>query len=197
MNREMIPGLTKEGPLKKSLISLLAALLVMFALPITGAFAASVTHQGQKINCVEQILPLQSGQLSSKVTATACFLTFSQAIAFATGGAVQLPAAQVPQNLTAAQMRSAKVRPFITTIVAYMYSDTGYGGSTLTISTTVSNPACASGYDYGLASMPTGWDDVVSSLKVSTAQDGCVYTACTAMRTMVVLMSVITEILPM
>lgn len=177
----MITSLTREDPLKKFLLSSLASLLVMLALPVAGAFAASATSQGLKNYCVEQISPLRAGQLSSDVVSTDCFATLSQSVAFSTNGAIHLSPAATPRDLIGAMMRNISFRPFTTTTIAYLYENGNYnagGGGMLTITTSISNPVCNSSYDYGLSTMPSQWDNQVSSFAVvaNPPGAGCVYT---------------------
>lgn len=51
-------------------------------------------------HCVVHIEPLQLGQTESRVSEPVCFDTFSEALFFATGGAVRLPNSAEPGEVT-------------------------------------------------------------------------------------------------
>lgn len=146
--------------MRKLFLSLCFACLSIIVLPVSSVFAAPVVTGNAQ--CVEEIAPLRINQQSSDVLNTRCFATFSEAIAFATSGAVTLSASATPKDLTAAQLNQASAQPAITTVIGILYWDSNYGGASLSITTGGSR--CGSSYDYGIASMPSGWDNVVSSL---------------------------------
>jgi hypothetical protein len=174
MNGKMTTSLIEEGPLKKFLFSSLATLLVVLALPVASIFAASVTSQEQKNNCVEQISPLRAGQVSSSVLSIKCFATFSQSIAFATNGAIHLSTAVTPRDLTAAQMRNASVHPFTTVTIGILYDQADLVVPPSLIVTGTSGCSSSDYADYGISTLSTyGWDKVVSSLE---GDNGCTYT---------------------
>lgn len=174
-NRKMIISLTKEGPLKKFLISSFAALLIMLAVPLAGVFAASVTSQTQKHNCAVQLSPLRAGQKSSDVVSNKCFATFSQAVAFATHEAVHLSAAATPKDLTAAQIRLLGLRPQVTLLIGILYQNYSEGGDSLTVYTNSSGTPCNSIADYGISNLATySFANEVSSIEQE--QNNCNYT---------------------
>jgi hypothetical protein len=148
----------------------------MCALPAAGVFAASITPQVQKPNCTTSILPLQRGQMSSKVVSSACFATFSQAIAFATHGAISLPTSATPKNLTAAQVKAASMRPNAVLLIGILYQDINEGGFSFVVSTDSNGTPCNSTADYGISDLSVyGWSNAISSLKQE--QNNCNFTS--------------------
>ena len=69
------------------------------SLPSSTPSHASATLKPDQ-HCVAHIDPIQPGQKESRVTVRGCFNTFAEAISFATGGAVRLPATTQPSEVT-------------------------------------------------------------------------------------------------
>jgi Peptidase inhibitor family I36 len=124
--------------------------------------AASSQHQrpaaGAAQNCVAQALPA-----GSMVTPTAtCYATFSAAIKAATGGRVTLPATAKPGSVTPAMIDAWNAAPATTFVLSIDYKDANFGGGSLTWT---QSSDCGK---FQAASMPSGWNDVVSSLVTGT-----------------------------
>lgn len=88
---------------------------------------------------------------------TQCFandVAFEAAVEDQTGGVLLLAGEQAPQA-------RGGVQPLATYIIATLYVDSNYGGSSLVVTTGYSTLCTAHSY-YG-NSMPTGWANVVSS----------------------------------
>ncbi|MGC4174482.1 hypothetical protein [Demequina sp.] len=62
---------------------------------------------------------------------------------------------------TGAARGSASIEPYATYILAVFYEDAAYGGASYNITT--SNSSLCSGFHYYGSSMPSGWNDRVSS----------------------------------
>ena len=93
-----------------------------------------------------------------------CFRTFSKAIEFATNGRVVLSEDATPETVTDEEINGPTVDqlgPAATFVVGIEYEHANFGGATLTISSGVT----CSGYTLSLSSMPSGWNDVISSAK--------------------------------
>lgn len=140
----------------------------------------------QKPHCVVGLDPTQYGQSESVGYVKGCYATIGQAVSAATGGAVTLPPGIPPNRITQRMLigkRSSKrARTFIPyvdtkchldnnannntcngTVIAIDYENTYFGGASLTWFSTV-NGGCNNGADsFGITSMPSGWDKVVSS----------------------------------
>lgn len=96
-----------------------------------------------------------------------CFDTFSDAIYFATGGAVRLPATVGPDELTEEMLQPAADR----TVISVEYKDPNYSGQSFVWY--VNNSfGCTTGWSYAQPTMPSGWNDVISS---SASYGGCHY----------------------
>jgi hypothetical protein len=108
-------------------------------------------------NCVAEAEPA-----GSMVTPTAtCYSTFSAAIRAATGGRVMLPATATPGSVTPAMIHAWNAGPATTFILSIDYKDANLSGSSLTWT---QSSDCGK---FQASSMPSGWNDVVSSLVTS------------------------------
>lgn len=147
--------MTKRRTLRPLL--LVGSTLLLFAMAGIVSAAASAGADG---NCVVKIDPVQPGQQSSQVSQPQCFATFAQAIAAATGGTVHLSPTAQPSQLTQGMLSAA---PDTSTVIGIDYVNSSFGGNSLTW--TVGNGGCAVGVHFEASSMPSGWNDVVSSAK--------------------------------
>jgi hypothetical protein len=98
---------------------------------------------------------------ASRAPSMVCFTTFAQAIFAASDGRVVLdPGAPVGLLPAAAQITNAlgSLSPLATVIIGVDYTGTSYSGSSLTW---YESAGCGS---YLTSSMPTGWNDVISSV---------------------------------
>ena len=126
-----------------------------------GAASAATHHRaasGQGQDCVAEAEPA-----GSMVTPTAtCYSTFSAAIRAVTGGRVVLPATAKPGSVTPAMIDAWNAGPATTFVLSIDYKDANFGSSSLTWTQTSD---CGS---FQAASMPSGWNDVISSLVTGT-----------------------------
>lgn len=127
--------------------ALVGAIFVAVVVPgqTLAASGASTDNAAAARNCVA--LPNQ---------ATRCFATFTAGVTYATGGRVTTGDPSTAQRQLAAAPLSGGLE-----IRAILFVNSGYGGSTFTI------------YDYDVCtwkqpSMPSGWDNVVSSVQVGS-----------------------------
>ena len=131
--------------------------------------AASADNAGPaRGHCIVHIDPVLPGETASKVSAPKCFATFKEAIAAATSGTVQLPSAATPKMLTATMLRPESAAA--QTVISIDYRDSGFGGTSLTWY--VSGTAGCAANTYSASSMPSGWNDEVSS---SQRYDSCTH----------------------
>lgn len=100
------------------------------------------------------------GEQSSQVSQPQCFATFARAIAAATGGTVQLSPAAKPSQLTQEMLSDV---PDTTTVIGIDYVNSNFGGNSLTWTST--SGGCTSTQHFQASSMPSGWNDVVSSAR--------------------------------
>ncbi len=132
---------------------------LFLASPIQATAHAMATQSAAK-HCVIQLNPIRAGQTSSSIVSYTCYATFSASIAAATGGRVHLATNTSPQALSQA-IRA--LSPSSINVIVIFFVDGNYGGNTYTATT--SGSSCSTGATYGDTSMPSGWNDVVSSLE--------------------------------
>jgi hypothetical protein len=114
-------------------------------------------------HCIVGLEPLKEGQEESVASEMTCFTNFSEAIAAATGGAVQLPKDIDPSGITEEMLQSAM--PAAQTIISVSYQHSNFGGSSLTHYAN-NTYGCTNGSSYFVSSLPSGWNDVISSTRL-------------------------------
>lgn len=128
----------------------------------SAASAGAATHQAaassQGQNCVAQAEPAGS---TATPTAT-CYSSFSAAIRAATGGRVSLPATARPSSVTKKMIDGWNAGPAVSFVLSVDYRDANFGGGSLTWTQSTD---CGK---FQAASMPSGWNDAVSSVITST-----------------------------
>jgi hypothetical protein len=147
----------------------LAVLLVLvLALPVVRPSGSAA--QGQQDQPLKHCTSMVK-EGSTKVENLRCFRTFAEAVSAATGGRVKLDKSVGPQDLTQKMLdqgvAQAQRGPSAaqTTVIGVEYWDTRYRGSSWTVY--VNNDfGCRGGRSYGYTSMPSGWDNEVSSANV-------------------------------
>jgi hypothetical protein len=130
------------------IIAVTSSFAVISAAPSL-ASAASIAPATRQ--CIAE--PVGSGA----APAMTCFTTFAAAIAAATGGRVRLGTDAAPGSVTP-DLLNAGAGPLTSVIIGIDYTGTSYTGSSLTW---FQSAGCGS---YTASSMPTGWNDVVSSV---------------------------------
>lgn len=158
--------------MKNRLPSMFALPLVLCLLIFSGFAYTPARNQGPHGHCVMGLAPMRPGQKASDVLSYNCYATFSDAIAVASGGRIHLPATATPRDLTRAMLLHATSTPNNRNIFGVEFVDAGYGGASLSY-ITYAGP-CSSSTTYGVNSMPSGWNDVISSLYSDLY--GCVWT---------------------
>ncbi|WP_224249368.1 hypothetical protein [Hyalangium gracile] len=88
-----------------------------------------------------------------------CFPTFSEAISFATRGAIRLPLTAKPADLKEEDLKAAPVPSGLPYAIGIGYTETGFSGSSI-VFTAVENCGAIL-----YASMPSGWNDAISSMQ--------------------------------
>jgi len=147
----------------------LAGLLLYGSAMSASAVAA---HQAPSIRASTdgQYCTAQAEPVGSMATpAVTCYSTFSASITAATGGRVSLPASAKPGSVTPDELNAAAatVTPANVFVLSIDYKDVNFGGATLTWTQSTS---CGS---FQAGSMPSGWNDVVSSV---VTESGCANT---------------------
>ncbi len=118
------------------------------------------------IHCYALLSPIGNSPTgSSQVLETGCFETFPQAIAAATNGQVKLDPATRPQDVTQELLdaESDLDAPDVQVVIGIDYDYSNYGGSTYTW--VANDYGCSSTIQYGVPTMPSGWDNRVSSAR--------------------------------
>lgn len=133
------------------------------------ASAATSADPTTGAHCVQQVM----GPGQSVPTPPHCFATYADSVAYTTGGRVRLATSAVfdpnPTDAAAvqrqAQIATAEVANAVHTL-SIEYHDSNYGGSTYQFT---AGGDCI-GEIYAWSSMPSGWNDVISS---SRAYSSC------------------------
>jgi hypothetical protein len=115
--------------------------------------------------CTAQAEP--AGSMATPVAT--CYSTFSASISAATGGRVRLPASAKPGSVTPDEINAAAatVDPATAFVLSIDYKDINFSGATLTWTQSTN---CGT---FQAGSMPSDWNDVVSSV---ITQSGCANT---------------------
>jgi hypothetical protein len=138
---------------RRSLLTLLSVTaLVLFSAPAV-ALAAGAAHSARS-HCVAQAAPAGS----SARPAVTCYATFAQSIRAATRGRVRLPGNAAAGSITASQL-NAGAAPDTTYVLSIDWDGTNFSGASLTWT---QSARCGS---FQAASMPSGWNDRVSSVE--------------------------------
>jgi len=114
-------------------------------------------------NCVADAPALGATAAQTPV----CFVRFDDAIAYATGGKIHLADAATPRAVTDTEMSgatAATASPNTVYVLSIDYKDASFGGATFTW--TQGSPCGI----FSSATMPSGWNDAVSSV---VAFNGC------------------------
>lgn len=118
-----------------------------------------VTHSEQ--HCVMNVLPFKAGEplpASDTVPEAKCFPSFPDAVSFATGGTVRLPATARPADLKESDLKPVHQAAPNEIVIGIEYRDS-YSGSSLVFVSTVGG--CGSYF----VNLPGDWDNVISSSK--------------------------------
>lgn len=126
--------------------------------------ASAIDHKdATHPHCVAESKPIGDTTLQQSPH---CFTTFGEAIAYATNGRIHLANAKTAREVTEAELTqnpdpSGSALAGTTTVVSIHYSQTGYTGSTYSL-TQVQNPAGTCGYTQ-LSNFTSGWNDNIMS----------------------------------
>ncbi|RKG54202.1 hypothetical protein D7X30_29940 [Corallococcus sp. AB011P] len=122
-----------------------------------------VTQAAQ--HCVMNVMPFTPGEplpASDTVPAPKCFTSFPEAISFATGGTVRLPATANPKDLKESDLKSVHQAAPNEIVIGIEYEDrwtaSAYSGNSIVFVSTYGG--CGSLF---VPSMPAGWNDIISS----------------------------------
>jgi hypothetical protein len=127
--------------------------------------AADAASRTTEIHCVQQV----AGPGVSVAPAPHCFGTYREAVAYLTGGRVELSPAlgSEPDGSGTTAVDAQIARGLIantTHVISTEYTDSGYSGSTYTFTWT----SDCTGIDIAWSSMPSGFDNTISSSHTGT-----------------------------
>jgi len=154
---------------KSNLLYLLVGLFL--ALFLTAANSTGINDIGQ--HCYALIAPIEEGNNgSSRIIKSECFDNFADSIYAATNGRVQLNSSTQPETVTNEALNSSNgvSSPSSQVVIGIDWDGTNFAGSSYTWA--VSGSGCSSSTQYSVSSMPSGWDNRVSSAR---GYSGCNY----------------------
>jgi hypothetical protein len=137
------------------------AALLLLGMPASALATAGAPSAGQ--DCTAQALP--AGSAAAPVVT--CYATFAQSIRAATSGRVNLPARTAARSVSLTELNAGPATPAATYVLSIDWTGTGYSGNSLTW---YQSSKCG---NFQASSMPSGWNDVVSS---AATYSGCVNT---------------------
>jgi hypothetical protein len=135
--------------------------LLLFSAPAVALAAGTAQSSGR--HCVALAIPAGS----SARPAVTCYATFAQSIRAATRGRVSLPATAAPGSISPDAINAGSLTPTTTYVLAIDYVNTNFSGGSLTW---YQSARCGK---FQASSMPSGWNDVVSSVALF---NGCANT---------------------
>ena len=156
--------------MNKKRISLYLLVGLLFIMFLT---AAKSVGTNQKQYCYALLAPIEVGNSgSSKIIKTECFDNFADSIYAATNGRVQLDRSVQPDEITDEILSSSNglSSPSSQVVIGIDWDSTNFGGSSNTWA--VSGSGCSSSVQYSASTMPSGWDNRVSSAR---GYSGCNY----------------------
>ena len=157
----------KRASFDQRVVSVIAMALSVAAINIVPAVAGDAEGAGQANHCVQRVSEGGKGAAQALPAAPPqCFASFSEAISFATDGAVVIPEDMRPEEQldalgdSLAALPQDKVVNSVVIAVDYNYKNYKAGSLTWTASSN-----CTSGLGYFANSMPDGWNNKASSTR--------------------------------
>src|SRR6266498_3369757 len=153
----------------KTILFFLGCMILVFGIAATEANTAPSTPS----HCYALLSPVDGkSENSSHVLEAACFDTFAKAMEAATKGRVHLDPTVRPENVTNEELNNVDGTdlPATQVVIGIDWDYANYGGSSYTW--VVADNGCTDTIQYSVSSMPSGWNDRVSS---SRAYSNCNY----------------------
>lgn len=153
------------------LMTLLMASLFFWVVSLSTGVTAyamgreSVEKLEKEIHCTIQIEPVHDDTLVSKMSNYRCFDSFTDVLEHLSDGNISVPTNFSAKNFASALMPASSS----STVIGIDFQHKNFGGSTLTWYTSESQ-GCLNGATFVGNTMPTGWDNKVSSVR---AYQGC------------------------
>jgi len=155
---------------KRLALTLTLAGLLLYGSAVSASAVTVHQEPSSRSSTEGEYCTAQAEPAGSMATPTVtCYSTFSASITAATGGRVRLPASARPGSVTPDELNAAAatVTPATVFVLSIDYADINFGGATLTWTQSTS---CGR---FQAASMPSGWNDRVSSV---ITESGCANT---------------------
>jgi hypothetical protein len=128
--------------------------------------ASSQKASDSQNHCYALLSPVNpnSGEFS-QILETKCFDSFSESLGAATKGRVQLDSSISPENVTEDILNDniEKKLTDLQIVIGIDWDNSSFSGSSYIW--VVSNGGCSNSVQYSVSSMPTGWDNRVSSAR--------------------------------
>jgi len=152
--------------LKKRYSVGLAVVGVVVISLITAFFGPKLVEK--ETHCYAMLSPVDTNSKDfSNVLESGCFDSFAESIQAATDGKVFLDPKLDPKDLTEEMINpegaSSIIAPDTITVIGIDYKNASFGGSSYTW--TITGVGCTDSISFGVGSMPSGWDNVVSSAR--------------------------------
>jgi hypothetical protein len=143
----------------------LATILVIAATTFVPSTMNATGFSPDVPHCVGKAAPLRSASDTTHALAQhiGCFKTFAEAIYVATGGTVLLDSSVTPETLTEAMLAPSATASSV--VIGVDYANGGFETIGGTYTWTGSQGPCSPTLGYGIASMPSGWNDAVTSAR--------------------------------
>ncbi|NMC18775.1 MAG: hypothetical protein GYA38_10345 [Chloroflexi bacterium] len=151
---------------KSNLLYLLAGLFLVLFLTA----ASSTETNNNKQYCYALIAPIEEGNNgSSRIIKSDCFDNFADSISAATNGRVLLNHFARPDEVTNELLNSNNGLSSLSSqvVIGIDWDSTNFAGSSYTW--VVSGSGCSISTQYSVSSMPSGWDNRVSSARAPIA----------------------------
>ncbi len=138
--------------------------ILIMALSLIAASSGSPNNQPQ--HCYALVSPItENSNIISQILETACFDTFAEAINAATAGRVQLDPSTRPGEVTNDLLNpvDGSISPMTQVVIGIDWDSTNFIGNSFTW--VANDYGCSSTIQYGVPTMPSGWDNRVSSAR--------------------------------
>ena len=147
-------------------IKSISFIILNLAITLTLIAANASPESTHSKHCYALLSPAgENSGSASQILETACFDTFSQSVKAATLGRVELDPSVLPQDVTDEMLNANEsVSLFaVQVVIGIDWDYTNYGGSSYIW--VANDYGCSTSIQYGVTTMPSGWDNRVSSAK--------------------------------
>jgi len=158
---ERIPTMLK----KRFVLGVALSGVVVISLLLIAAISPQANNGKHCYAMLSPVDPDSNG--SSQILESGCYDTFSESIQAATKGRVNLDQSVLPKDVTDSILNqggtSSLLAPDTLTVIGIDYKDASFGGDSYAWTTSYSG--CSDTISFGVSTMPSGWDNVVSSAR--------------------------------